>query len=269
MDEVGNICLAVVLHLYYVELTGEFEKYLKNIGRPFDLFITTDTEQKKLLVLNHPISKIAANTDVRIAPNRGRDIAPKLITCADIYDNYELVLMIHSKKSGHSQGLSGWRSFILNHLLGDRVLVDDIFRLFNNFPDLGMIAPRHFKAIDSRIEWGANFQGCKEIANRMGIVVDKTRPIDFPSGAMFWARPQALKPLLDLKLKITDFESEEGQLDGTLAHQIERMFYYSCEISGHTWLTIAREEMFRKNERTVRAKNLAAIKNLLKRRLLP
>lgn len=44
----------------------------------------------------------------------------------------------------------------------------------------------------------------------------------FASGSMFWARLQALRPLLDAHLLPSMFDIETGQVDGTLAHAIER-----------------------------------------------
>jgi len=39
---------------------------------------------------------------------------------------------------------------------------------------------------------------------------------------MFYARYKYLRPFLSLALDTEDFEPEEGQIDGTLAHAIER-----------------------------------------------
>ncbi|EXS67932.1 rhamnan synthesis F family protein [Sphingobium sp. Ant17] len=47
---------------------------------------------------------------------------------------------------------------------------------------------------------------------------------DFPAGSMFWARTDAILPILSADLEWEDFPLEEGQTDGTLAHCIERMF---------------------------------------------
>jgi hypothetical protein len=61
---------------------------------------------------------------------------------------------------------------------------------------------------------------------------------------MFWARPAALKPLLDLNLLFDDFPAEGAQLDHTLAHAIERLYFLACERSGHVWLKVAQPALY-------------------------
>jgi lipopolysaccharide biosynthesis protein len=49
---------------------------------------------------------------------------------------------------------------------------------------------------------------------------------------MFWARLDALRPLLDLHPDEADFEGEAGQLAGTMAHAIERFMTLVVNQSG-------------------------------------
>ena len=48
--------------------------------------------------------------------------------------------------------------------------------------------------------------------------------------------------MVDLNLTTDDFELEDGQSDGTLAHSIERLFFYCCEWAGFVWTRIVRPE---------------------------
>ena len=50
---------------------------------------------------------------------------------------------------------------------------------------------------------------------------------------MFWARVKAIEPLLKLGMKTSDFEEETGQIDGTLAHSIERSLCFIAEKEGY------------------------------------
>ena len=54
----------------------------------------------------------------------------------------------------------------------------------------------------------------------------------FFAGSMFWFSPASLLPLTLLSLQNVDFEPEMGQLDGTLAHAIERFVGLLAERMG-------------------------------------
>jgi lipopolysaccharide biosynthesis protein len=49
---------------------------------------------------------------------------------------------------------------------------------------------------------------------------------------MFWVRPEALKPVRDLRLS-SAIPEEQGLLDGSLGHAIERVFSTSVVAAGY------------------------------------
>ncbi len=235
--------IAVICHIYYPDLAGEIRGYLQNIPYPFDLFITTDTAEKQAEIEKAFQQWEAGRVEVRIAANRGRDIAPKLIACRDVYENYEFFLHIHSKKSPHANVLNGWRTYLFESLLGSRQLVQGIFEAFRVDPQLGMIGPQHLSVVRSSIGWGWNFKQARAFAQSMGIAIDLDGRVDFPSGSMFWGRSAALKPLLERKLRTEDFQDEGSQIDGTLGHVVERLYYFVCEAAGYRWLKLVQPRL--------------------------
>src|SRR5712692_3045672 len=118
--------LAVICHMFHTEMLDEFRRYFLNIPFPFDLFITTDSQKKKSAIENFFPKWKEGKVEIRIVPNRGRDIAPKLITCRDVYDNYEFFLHVHTKQSPHHELLRGWRSYRRETLLGSEKLVESL-----------------------------------------------------------------------------------------------------------------------------------------------
>lgn len=235
--------VGVVMHIFYPEFAPEMRLYLENIPGRVDLYISTDTASKQAVLEQAFADWTAGRVEVRLAPNRGRDIAPKLITFRDVYDRHPFVLHLHSKKSPHEAPLRLWRFFLLENLVGEREIAAGILSVFEREPRLGMVASDHYFPVSNGIAWGDNFGVGQMIASRMGAPIDPSAPLDFPSGSMFWARSAALKPLLDLGLTVEDFPQEAGQSDGTLAHAIERLYFHSCELAGLRWMKVCRSEL--------------------------
>lgn len=231
--------VAVIAHIFYVEYASEIRSYIENIPVAADVFISTNTEEKRDFLLSEFSSFTGGTVDVRVTPNKGRDIGPKLVGFSDVYSRYEYFLHLHSKRSPHGgEGLKNWRKYLYDHLLGSRDIVNSNLALLSR-RNVGAVFPQHYFPLRGVLNWGYDFNFAKEILQKIGINLRKDNLLEFPSGSMFWGRSSALAPLLKLNLQFDDFEDEAGKIDGTLAHAIERSYLFFVEAAGFKWAKIS------------------------------
>ena len=227
---------AILLHAHHVEVLPEMVGLLRRIPFPADLIVTTDTSAKRAAIEEAFGRWPAGAFEVRVTDNIGRNVAPQLIACRDVYDTHELILILHTKTSAHADELAGWREFLLRNLIGSPGVMRGVMEAFLQLPRLGVLAPRTFPAVRRRLIWGDNYEICRGLAERLGFNLYPDSPVDYPAGFMFWARSAALRPLLDLDLDWEEFAPENGQKAGTIAQGLERLVFHACELSGRRWV---------------------------------
>lgn len=216
--------IAVHLHLFYVDLLPEFVWYLNNMPYSFDLYVSCQIGAP-VEMIEEKVKKIkkVRRVIIRECENRGRDIAPLYVWFKNEIQSYEYFLHIHSKKSLHAGSEKiEWRQMSLDSLLGSKKLVRKIFSLFNNNKKIGLIFPEFtddFCMYDP--SWLRNEIIGKEFLEKLNIVQER-KLFFFPAGSFFWAQTEAVRPLFDIGLRIQDFPEEQGQVDSTLAHVLER-----------------------------------------------
>ncbi|WP_395450923.1 rhamnan synthesis F family protein [Aminobacter sp. UC22_36] len=228
--------IAVIAHVFYPDIFDSMMIYIRNIHHPIGLFISTDCEEKRKKILDAiPKNVDFLEIDVRVVPNRGRDIAPQLIAFRDVYKKYPIFLHIHSKKSLHAgNSYIEWRDYLLTSLAGSPEIVSSNLDLLSD-PKVGVVYPEHAEFVKSAINWGYDFDLAKDLLQKAGVKLNANHTLEFPSGSMYWARSAALSKLLDLELDWLDFPDDQGQVDGTLAHAIERSILFFVEASGYKW----------------------------------
>ncbi len=229
--------IAVQVHMFYLETLEETVENLNRIPFPFDCYVSTDTGEKQDYIRKTMSESCKAKQiTVEVFENRGRDVAPFLTQMKDRYAQYDYICHIHSKKTCTDDYGNEWRKYNFLHLFGCEVNILQIIRAFEADPQLGLIMPELYPVLELQAEWGGNRRGVRELLQRLNCETDLPNDPVFPVGNMFWARSKAVKPLFDLGLSQCDFPEEEGQVNATLAHQIERCWIYMLKAQGYTYL---------------------------------
>ncbi|KPF56787.1 hypothetical protein IP65_03425 [Novosphingobium sp. AAP1] len=225
VSAVQGIRVGVHAHMYYADLAEEFAYHLGQIPCAFDLYASTSNEASREAVLR-VFSTIpnAKKVDVRVVPNIGRDIAPLVVEFGADLAKYDVISHIQTKKSLYNNGSTdGWREYILHSLFESPGRIALYLRALNT-SRYGIVYPQCFYNLPYMANtWLANSGIARAWAPRFGVDALPEGYFDFPAGSMFWAKTDALRPLLEGGLQWENFPPEQGQTDGTLAHCIERM----------------------------------------------
>ena len=247
-DPAAPLRTAVFAHIFYVEMTDEIVDRAGYLPGATDLIVTTpDAERARAIEDIIAARNLPGRVEVRVvASNNGRDQAAFLIGCRDILlsDEYDLVVKIHSKKTpqdGANVGRHFRRQQFENLLHGPHEAAN-VVALFQQQPGLGLAFPPtvHLGHPTMGHAWWANRPGVEKLCRELGIRVplDEVSPLA-PFGSMFFARPQALRLLVEREWTYDEFGGAEAYVDGGLAHVLERMPVYAAGELGFHSMTIA------------------------------
>lgn len=234
---VAPLKIAVHGHFHYPELLPDFIRRLNQNKNSFDLFLTTTTQAKASEIAKAVEKFKLKNVEIAVGGNRGRDLAPFLRGLGDgLYSDYDVVGHFHSKRSLHVESKTGerWRKFLWEHLVGGEfAMADAILRVFAEESRVGLV----FAEDPNLNGWDENLEIAEALATRMELRQPLPMHFDFPIGTMFWARPDALKPLIRLNLRDVDFPAEPLPIDGTLLHTLERIIPFTAAEAGFEYAT--------------------------------
>ena len=232
--------ILAVIHCYYIDVAKIIIQEISQVGIPMRLLLTTDSQQKQISLVAI-LKKFGLDGTVVLCENRGRDVAPFVIETKKYITNEEVILHLHTKKSQHNKKYSEWGDFLRGNLIGSTSIVKSILKILEQ-ESVGVVYSEHYGPVKDLRNWGYDFSGAKKILKKIGVEISSENLLEFPTSTMFWAKRTAIEPLLALGLDYTDFEPEEGQTDGTLAHSVERSILYIAEKSGYSSLLVSARE---------------------------
>lgn len=216
--------IAVVMHVHFPDLVHELVEHLAHIPVPFDLFVTNSSG--KAIGLDIELIPNLKHHAVLEVQNHGRDIFPLIqVVNAGFLAPYELVCKIHTKKSEwrakHDLDGSGdeWKNDLLTSLLGSPEQITRILNAFATDRSLGQLTSRG--SVLGKKFWGADLDLTRELLRRLEMSFRPSQ-LRFAAGSMYWTRAFVLQGLRSLNLSADDFDEEDGKVDGTTAHAVER-----------------------------------------------
>lgn len=231
--------IALIMHIYYEDLIDYCLKYAQSMPDGTDIYFVSS--KKSVLDICKEKENLLSNYNVfyRQKNNRGRDVSAYLVTCADVFENYDYICCMHDKKTSTNQfGVTGkefsYHCFECN--LKSKNYVQNIINLLDNIPELGLLTP---PTIECEL---VHVIGEEIISNGdcllklyEGLKLDV--PFDIhpvaPFGSMFWIRGKAIAPLFRHKWEYEDFPPEPLPKDGTLSHAIERIYPAIAQEAGY------------------------------------
>jgi len=221
--------IAVIIHAFHMDVFREIVETLGNGDSRLRVFVTTTQEREA--EAKEILAQTPFEATVHVYDNHGRDVLPFLSLLKEIdLASYAFILKLHTKKSLHRQDGEDWRQQAVS-CLATFEQREWILRQMCEAPDIGMVGPRDH-VVPMHFYHGSNIENMKWIAARLGFETLSLDKESFIAGTMFMARTEALIPILNIALGPQDFESEAGQLDGTMAHAIERALTYSAAAAG-------------------------------------
>ena len=156
------------MHIYYVDLAKDIIRRISKNRNGVSLFISCKSNNDAKLIQTLCDSYELEIYDIKVVPNRGRDIGP-LLTCFGTVmdDEFDIHGHIHTKKSKYmnEKDSTRWREFLLGNMIGDSEIgmLDNIVEAFNSDPELGIVFPEDTTCVG----WCGNYEKAKELAKEL------------------------------------------------------------------------------------------------------
>lgn len=232
---------ALFMHIYDHTMAPELAGYASSLPQEADVFISTVSEEKKAAI-EKAFAALPNRVEIRVLPNRGRDVSALLSSFRDVVMNYDVACVTHDKKTGYLKPQTVGEGFAYmgyENILGGKTFVAQTLQAFARDPFLGLLYapdPSHADfATHVGLEWGENFEATRALAEelKLHVPMDERHPAMAPYGSSFWFRTAAMKPLFDREWTYEDFPAEPfSATDGSILHAVERIYPYCAQQAG-------------------------------------
>lgn len=219
----GRPRVAIVIHVFYLDLWPEIKSYLSILPAEMDVHITCCSENYDQV--SAAVKSDVPNAEFHLLPNEGMDVLPFLRLIPELKKRgYGLVCKLHTKRGCGPHGAI-WRHHLLRNLVGDQRMIHGALKAFEGNPELALAGPADLYMSGEFLMY--NNRPKLEAIHRQ-LETGRPFPEDwgFFAGSMFWARINAIAPIADAADRIAIAYRNDSQHavngDGGLAHALER-----------------------------------------------
>ncbi len=221
---------AIVVHVFYHDLWGEISKTLQAADIPFDLLVTITDFGAPTDPVCADILRDFPKAQLYRMPNHGRDIFPFVhLANSGALNRYQAICKLHTKKSPHLTNGNAWRKSLVDGILPKAHLGENLQEFLQDFKALIWVSDKN--CLSGNNWWMANRATTTRLLRRGGFAQVQSK-LRFPSGSIYWVKPQMIAMIKKLRLQALDFPPEQGQLDGTTAHAFERAIGVMAQSAG-------------------------------------
>ncbi|WP_110677353.1 rhamnan synthesis F family protein [Salinicola sp. RZ23] len=237
-EAASTLKVALCLHVFYADFLDRFAEAIARFPIEVDVFLTLAAaeheEKAQAAFAEHPRVR-ALHT--RVVPNRGRNFGPMLVEFGPQLGEYDLLCHLHSKKSLYSgKEQTQWAEYLIEYLLRDVSVITRLLNAFAEDESLGLYYPTTFWMMPAWVNHQTMNKGFMQTWQRelgLGPIPDF---LSYPAGGMFWARPQALRGVIDRGWAYDDFPPEPLPNDNSMLHALERVLGPLVEHRGYRQL---------------------------------
>ncbi|MDO5675650.1 MAG: rhamnan synthesis F family protein [bacterium] len=236
-DDINNIVItkksvALHIHCYHVELLGDILSRLDHQELPIDLYVSVHTDESLEKAQKHLDGTRLKVVNIQKIAHTKNGLC-SLLTCYGNFflNQYDFFGHVTTNiKNVSSSNESDWHTFLLEHLLGGKVRTASlILDKMSKAPLLGLVFPE-----DPRISrWPEDSRQLGlQLAQKLGIRTELSLYHNYPSGTMFWARPEALRPLLTFNFSCGEPTDKLFSSNNSMPQTVERLLPYIVKHCG-------------------------------------
>jgi GT2 family glycosyltransferase len=216
--------IAVLLHASDAAAAAAFAPALRRLGVAADLLVSSPAGAPPPAAAAELLASWTAGPgELRVEPAAG-GLGAQLAVWAPALGDYDLVLVVRAEQAAPGSPEAAQRALVLSTLLGTPGQTRAVVEAFVQALRLGIVAPRTAPAVRAQMVWDGLYEPCRKLAAALGRALFADGPADFPAGGAFWARPSALRPLL-----------EAPGLAASPPGVAERLVFHACERAGLHW----------------------------------